>query len=77
MVMLVNSQSLVEARSVETGQNVGDQTLVTKGLTEGEQLIVAGLQKIRPGVPVKIATPQPGAEKQAAPAQQTPAKKAE
>ncbi len=77
MVMLVNNQSLVEARPVETGQNIGDQIMITKGLSEGEQLIVAGLQKIRPGVPVKIAPPQPGAEKQAAPTTQTPAKKAE
>lgn len=77
MVMLVNNQSTVEARPVETGQNIGDQIMVTKGLTDGEQLIVTGLQKIRPGVPVKVATQQPGAETQAAPATQTPAKKAE
>ncbi len=77
MVMLVNSQSTVEARPVETGQNIGDQIMVTKGLTDGEQLIVTGLQKIRPGVPVKVASPQPGAETQAAPATQTPAKKVE
>ncbi len=77
MVMLVNNQSTVEARSVETGQNLGDQITITKGLAEGEQLIIAGLQKIRPGVPVKIATPPSGAEKQAVPATQTPAKKAE
>lgn len=77
MVLLVNGQSAVEARPVETGANIGDQITITKGLTEGEQLIITGLQKLRPGMPVKIATPQPGAEKQAAPEQQTPAKKAE
>jgi membrane fusion protein, multidrug efflux system len=77
MVMLVNKDSAVEARPVETGQNLGDQITITSGLTDGEQLIVAGLQKIRPGVPVKVATPQSGAEAQAAPAPQTPAKKAE
>lgn len=78
MVMLVNSQSTVEARPVDTGQNIGDQIVVTKGLTDGEQLIVTGLQKLRPGMPVKIVTPpQPGAETQAAPTPQIPAKKAE
>jgi membrane fusion protein (multidrug efflux system) len=77
MVMLVNSQSTVEARPVETGQNIGDQIMVTKGLTDGEQLIVTGLQKIRPGVPVKVTTPQSGVATQAVPATQTPAKKAE
>ena len=75
--MLVSGQSMVEARPVETGQNLGDQIMVTKGLTAGEQLIVAGLQKIKPGAPVKVATQQPGAQTQAAPAAQTPAKKAE
>lgn len=53
MVMLVNKESVVEARIVQTGQNIGDQVLVTEGLSEGEQVIVAGLQKIKPGIPVK------------------------
>jgi len=77
MVMLVNGQSTVEARPVETGQNLGDQIMVTKGLTAGERLIVAGLQKIKPGAPVKVAAQQPGAETQAAPPEQTSAKKAD
>ena len=55
MVMLVNKESVVEARIVQTGQNIGDQVLVTEGLSEGEQVIVAGLQKIKPGVSVKAA----------------------
>ena len=53
MVMLVNKESVVEARIIQTGQNIGDQVLVTEGLSEGEQVIVAGLQKIKPGVSVK------------------------
>lgn len=77
MVMLVSGQSTVEARPVETGQNLGDQVMVTKGLTTGEQLIIAGLQKVKPGVTVKVATQQPGAETQAASPEQTPAIKAE
>jgi membrane fusion protein, multidrug efflux system len=77
MVMLVDGQSMVEARLIETGKNVGDQIVVTKGLAAGEQLIVAGLQKIRPGAPVKVAAQTTGAQTQAAPAEKTPAKKAE
>ena len=53
MVMLVNKESAVEARIIQTGQNIGDQILVAEGLSEGEQIIVTGLQKIKPGVPVK------------------------
>ena len=77
MVMLVNDKSMVEARPIETGRNIGDQIMVTSGLTAGEQLIVAGLQKIKPGAPVKVAAQQSGATTQAAPTAQTPAKKAE
>ena len=59
-VMVVNNQSAVEARIVQAGQNIGDQMLINEGLVSGEQVIVAGLQKIRPGVPVK-AVEQPAA----------------
>jgi len=52
-VMIVNSQSIVEARLIEIAQNMGQQILVSAGLGEGEQVIVSGLQKIRPGAPVK------------------------
>jgi membrane fusion protein (multidrug efflux system) len=59
-VMLVNKQAAVEGRVIETGQTLGDQVLVTEGLAAGDQLIVAGLQKIKPGVPVKaVAPPSP------------------
>jgi len=46
---------VVEARIIQTGQNIGDQILVAEGLSEGEQIIVTGLQKIKPGVSVKAA----------------------
>jgi membrane fusion protein (multidrug efflux system) len=73
MVMLVDGESKVEARPVETGQNMGDKIMITRGLADGDRLIVAGLQKIRPGAPVKVATDQsklaasqPGTEQQPA-----------
>ncbi len=64
MVMLVNGQNAVEARPVTTGQNLGDRIVITSGLVAGERLIVDGLQKIKPGAPVKIATAQPQSGKQ-------------
>lgn len=77
MVMLVNDKATVEARLISTGQNIGDMITVGKGLTGGEQLIVSGLQKIKAGVPVKVAAEQlpetaaqPGAEKATAQAEQ-------
>ena len=53
MVMLVNAAGAVELRMLTIERAVGDQWLVTSGLTNGERVIVEGLQKIRPGVPVK------------------------
>lgn len=77
LVMLVNNQSIVEARPVETGQNIGDQIVITRGLTDGEQLITAGLQKIKPGAPVKVATAVPEIKTPSSPAGQSSEKKAE
>jgi len=58
IVMLVNDQSKVESRVIESGQNIGDKVLVNKGLAAGDHLITAGLQKIRNGVPVKAVEQQ-------------------
>jgi len=76
-VMVVNKQSAVESRVVQTGQNVGVQVLITEGLAAGEQVIVAGLQKIKPGLPVKaIELPATGTN-QAVSAPASPAAKTE
>ena len=75
MVMLVNKESVVEARIIQTGQNLGDQVLITEGLSEGEQVIVAGLQKIKPGIPVKaVAWVAPNAKQSSPDAPATVAK---
>ncbi len=71
VVMVVNKQSLVESRIVETGQHLGDQQLILHGLAVDEQVIVAGLQKIKPGMPVKavnLPLPNPGVAASIAPA---------
>ena len=58
VVMLVNDQSTVESRIIQSGQNHGDKVLVNQGLVAGEHLIVAGFQKIKPGVAVKTVEQQ-------------------
>lgn len=58
VVMLVNNQSTVESRIIESGQNIGDKVLVNEGLVAGDKVITAGLQKIKPGVPVKAVEQQ-------------------
>jgi membrane fusion protein (multidrug efflux system) len=50
-VMLVKDGK-VAVQPVETGAAQGDQWLVQSGLAGGEQVIVEGLQKVQPGMPV-------------------------
>jgi membrane fusion protein (multidrug efflux system) len=51
--MVVGKDGKAEVRSILVGQTVGDRWLVEDGLSAGDQVIVEGLQKIRPGTPVQ------------------------
>lgn len=51
-VLVINDQQMVEQRHIETGKQVETAWTVEDGLQEGERVIVQGLQKVRPGVPV-------------------------
>ena len=51
--LVVNAERKVERRQLVTDRAVGDAWLVTSGLKAGDQVIVEGLQKVRPGVEVK------------------------
>ena len=48
-------------KRVRTGVEVGTGIAIEQGLTGGEQVVVSGLQALRPGAPV-IASPMPAAE---------------
>ncbi len=54
--LIVGANSMVELRVIETPRAVGNQWLVASGLKPGDKVIVNNLQKIRPGVPVKVAS---------------------
>jgi len=66
MVILVNAKGAAEPRPVTLGQTQGDKWLVTSGLAAGDKVITEGLQKLRPGAPIK---PVPAGSKPAAPQQ--------
>jgi membrane fusion protein (multidrug efflux system) len=73
IVLTVNPQGVVEPRPVEVGDWSGEDWIITSGLKPGDQVIVDGMVKARPGSPVKIAAapidnPAPGANP-ASPAQ--------
>jgi membrane fusion protein (multidrug efflux system) len=47
--LVVTDQHKVEQRRVQTGPNLGTDVVVTSGVREGENVIVDGIQKVRPG----------------------------
>ena len=47
-VLVVDDQHKVEQRRIQTGENQDTDVVVTSGLREGENVIVDGIQKVRP-----------------------------
>lgn len=52
-VLLVDAEGRVTPRPVKTGSMAGDDFIISEGLQGGEQVIVNGVQKARPGSVVK------------------------
>jgi len=53
IVWLVGKDDKAEARPVVTGDWVGDDWVIDKGLKGGESIIVEGIRTLRPGAPIK------------------------
>jgi len=53
IVMIASADGKFEQRVIKTEQTVGDKWLVTGGLKLGDQVIVEGLQRLRPGTVIK------------------------
>jgi membrane fusion protein, multidrug efflux system len=51
--LVVDAAGKVELKFVDAPRSVGDNWLVTSGLNPGDRVIVEGLQKVKPGMPVK------------------------
>ncbi len=54
IVMTVNAQGVVEPRPIQVGDWTAEQWIILDGLKTGDQVIVDGVVKARPGAPVKI-----------------------
>ncbi len=52
--VLVVEGSTVQRRNVVLDERVEDKIVVLQGVDEGEQVIIRGLQQVRPGQPVRI-----------------------
>lgn len=59
-VLVVGSDNKVVQQPVSLGRQIGQDEIVEKGLTGGEKVIVAGVQKVRPGEVVNPTEAPPG-----------------
>lgn len=75
-VLLVGAEEKVEPRLIKVLRTVGDTWLVNEGLKAGDRVIVEGLQKARPGTPVKAVPFSEALQKPAPPVQPTAARQA-
>jgi membrane fusion protein (multidrug efflux system) len=62
-VLAVTEDGTVQRHNVTLGERREDKVLVSGGVAEGDQVIVRGLQQVRPGVVVK-SKPIAGLEQQ-------------
>jgi membrane fusion protein, multidrug efflux system len=58
-VLVVGADQKVEQRRVALGAYQGTDVVVQNGLKQGERIIVAGIQKVRPGMQVAATEGQP------------------
>lgn len=65
-VLVVNDENIVEQRTVQLGSQVDDLIVIEKGLEDGEQVVVNGLQRARPGAKVKPIPAEPSSPADAA-----------
>ena len=62
VALIVDGENKVQQRMLTLDQAVEDQWLVLSGLSQGDRLIVEGIQKVRPGVVVRVAGSSPGGQ---------------
>ncbi len=56
VALIVDGEGKVQQRMISVDRAVGDKWLITDGLKPGDRLIVEGMQKVRPGASVKVAS---------------------
>jgi multidrug efflux pump subunit AcrA (membrane-fusion protein) len=54
-VFVVDKDSKAQIRPIQVGIRLAGKAEVLKGLEAGEKVVVEGVQKLRPGGPVKLA----------------------
>ena len=59
-VFVVDSQNRAEQRRIQLGQSTPDTAVVMSGLSEGEMVVVDGIQRVRQGMQVTPGPAYPG-----------------
>jgi membrane fusion protein (multidrug efflux system) len=54
VALIVDAEGKVQQRMLTLDRAIGDKWLVSSGLAPGDQVIVEGIQKVRPGATVKV-----------------------
>ena len=65
-VMVVGADGKVVQKHVTTDRIEGSNWIVTGGIDDGDQIVVSGLQKLKPGAPAKATPWQPAPAQPAA-----------
>ena len=67
-IFVIGAENKVEQRRIKLGQSTPATAVVVNGLAEGEQVIVEGVQRVRPGIAVNPGPIAPGPSATPAPA---------
>ena len=54
-VFVVDAGNVAQLRPIEVGYRLAGRAEIVKGLDAGEKVVIEGVQKLRPGAPVKFA----------------------
>ena len=56
-VLTVTKENMTEYRAVEIGPLMGDKRIIRSGVTKDDNIVINGLAKVRPGMPVALMPP--------------------
>jgi len=68
--LVVNKSDIVERRDLVVARTIGNKWMVSSGLAPGDRIIMEGLLKVRPGMPVKVRSFEEAAQPQQKQSQQ-------
>jgi membrane fusion protein (multidrug efflux system) len=60
LTLIVDADDKVQQRELSTDRSMGDKWLVSSGVAQGDRVIVEGMQKVRPGMAVKVVPSKAG-----------------